>query len=439
MRPGGCRCRAVGGDTGPRRADVLHRAAALLDERAERVATEITREEGKLFPDALGETRRAAAVLRFHAGEAERAPGEFGDAGDAGSIAFTRRRPLGVIGIITPWNFPIAIPAWKLAPALAAGNAAVVKPASRAPGGTLALATALHDAGLPEDVLSVVIGSAAVGGAIVDDERVRAVTFTGSNEVGEALRQRVVSRGARFQGELGGNNPLIVLADASLDYAAALAASGAFGAAGQKCTATRRVIVEDAAHDEFLERFASRTSNLVVGPGLSDGVDVPPLVDRTAQSEVSAAVEDATTRGGVVVTGGGHGPDAHGCYVDPTVIAGARPGTPLIDGEVFGPVCAVISAKSAAEAIDIANSTPYGLSASICTNDLSRVLRFIRQIDAGMVHVNRPTPGADPHMPFGGLKASSGSGYREQGRAAIEFFTEGQTVYIQSLPERDAG
>ena len=422
---------------GPRRAAHLYRASVLLDERAEQIATSITREEGKLYADALGEARRAAAILRFHAGEAERTTGEFGDASDPGAIAFTRRRPLGVVGIITPWNFPIAIPAWKTAPALAAGNTVVIKPASRAPGGTAALVQALADAGLPEGVLACVIGGAAVGQAIANDDRVRAVTFTGSNAVGEALRNQVQNRGARFQGELGGNNPLIVLADANLDYAASLAAGGAFGASGQKCTATRRVIVEESAYHALLGKFAATAERLVVGPGLSEGVDVPPLVDRDAQNEVLAAIAHARRTGARLVAGGGSGPDEHGCYVDPTVIADVGPGTPLIDDEVFGPVCAVIPARDAAQAAELANSTPYGLSASIVTNDLSHALEFIRSVDAGMVHVNRPTPGADPHLPFGGVKGSTGSGYREQGRVAIEFFTESQTVYIQPQPPAD--
>ncbi|MBS1888723.1 MAG: aldehyde dehydrogenase family protein [Actinobacteria bacterium] len=417
---------------GPKRAALLHRAANLLEERASEIAREITREEGKLLADALGETLRAVTIMRFHAGEAERLGGETAEPADPGVLAFTRRRPLGVVGLITPWNFPIAIPAWKLAPALAAGNAVVIKPASRAPGGTVALVAALRDAGAPEGVLELAVGGSAVGGVLVDDARVRAVSFTGSNFVGEALRARVTDRGGRFQGELGGNNPLIVLADADVDRAAGLAVSGAFGAAGQKCTATRRVIAEGPVYEAMLARTAELAGALRVGPGLEDGVEVPPLVDRDAQREVLEAVEATVAAGAEAVAGGDRGEaDAHGSFVAPTVLAGAGPGTPVIDDEVFGPVVAVLEAADAGAAIELANATPYGLSASVCTNDLSRAIEFVRSIDAGMVHVNRPTPGADPHLPFGGVKASSASGYREQGRAAVEFFTEGQTVYLQ--------
>jgi len=418
---------------GPRRAAVLHAAATLLEQRADQIAADITREEGKLVSDARGETLRAAAVLRFHAGEAERTHGEAGDAGDPGTLAFTRRRPLGVVALVTPWNFPIAIPAWKLAPALAAGNAVVLKPSTRAPGGALALVAALKDAGLPDGVVEVVIGGADVGTALADDTRVAALSFTGSNAVGDAVRERVQARGARFQGELGGNNPLIVLADASIERAASIAVSGAFGAAGQKCTATRRVIVEQAAYEPLLKAMVAEVEQLKTGPGLDASSQVPPLVDKDAQSEVLDAIEQALGAGAEAVAGG-RAPDgelAHGAFVLPTVLAQAGPGMTVVDDEVFGPVCAVLPAGGVDEAIELANATPYGLSASIVTNDLRGAFRFVERIDAGMVHVNRPTPGADPHMPFGGVKGSAGSGYREQGRAALEFFSQTKTVYVQ--------
>lgn len=423
---------AWGALPGPRRAAVLHRAANVLEERAEDTAAAITREEGKLLADARGEVLRAAAVLRFHAGEAERLAGEAADAGDPGTLAYTRRRPLGVVALITPWNFPIALPAWKLAPALAAGNAVVVKPSSRAPGGVLALYEALYEAGLPAGTVEVVLGGREVGTALADDRRVAALSFTGSNAVGDALRERVQARGARFQGELGGNNPLIVLADADLDHAIATAVAGAFGAAGQKCTATRRVIVESPVYERVVAGIAAGAAALRCGPGLDADSGLPPLVDRDAQAEVLEAIAQATARGATVVAGGGApgGPLEHGAYVEATVLTDTAPGMTVIDDEVFGPVCAVLPAADAEEALALANATPYGLSASVCTNDLARAFRFVEGIDAGMVHVNRPTPGADPHLPFGGVKASSGSGYREQGHAALEFFTEGQTVYV---------
>lgn len=296
---------AWGALPGPRRAAILHRAANVIEQRSEETAEAITREEGKLLADARGEVLRAAAVLRFHAGEAERLAGEAADAGDPGTLAYTRRRPLGVVALITPWNFPIALPAWKLAPALAAGNAVVVKPSSRAPGGVLALVEALYEAGLPAGTVEVVLGGREVGSALADDPRVAALSFTGSNAVGDALRDRVQARGARFQGELGGNNPLIVLADADLDHAIATAVAGAFGAAGQKCTATRRVIVEAPVYEQVVAGIAAGATALRCGPGLDADSGLPPLVDGDAQAEVLAAIAQATEQGATVVAGGG--------------------------------------------------------------------------------------------------------------------------------------
>jgi len=417
---------------GPQRAAILHTAAALLDARAESVAERVVSEEGKLRSDALAETRRAAAVLRFHAGEAERIGGAAREAGEPGTFAYTRRRALGVVALITPWNFPVAIPAWKAAPALAAGNAVVLKPSSRAPGAVLDLADVLVEAGVPADAVQVVLGGRQPTENLVDDPHVRGVSFTGSNAVGEALSLRAAARGARFQGELGGNNPLVVLADADVGRAAALAASGAFGAAGQKCTATRRVIVEAPIYDAFVAALAGEARALRLGPGLDPEATMPPLVDRSAADEVLAAVRAAGDDGAEAVAGGGApgGSLAHGCFVEPTVLIGVRDGMAVLDDEVFGPVCAVLPAGDLDEAVRLANATPYGLSASVCTNDLAAAFAFVERADAGMVHVNRPTPGADPHLPFGGMKASSASGWREQGAAAVEFFTEGQTVYV---------
>ena len=423
-----------GGLPGPRRGELLHRAAELLRRRGRQLAARIVAEEGKLLADADGEVRRAAAVLRFHAGEAERLGGELTDAAQEHTLAYTRRRALGVVGLITPWNFPIAIPAWKLAPALAAGNAVVIKPASAAPGAVLELVEVLHEAGVPEDALQVVLGGAEVGRALADDPHLRALSFTGSTAVGRQLAQRVqrLAREVRFQGELGGNNPLVVLADADPERAVALACEGAFAAAGQKCTATRRLIVERPLYEAVLEAFSNRARELVLGAGGAEGSEVPPLIDSAAAEGVLEAVAQARELGAEVCSGGER-PDGelrHGSFVAPTVLAGVAPGMRVIDEEVFGPVCAVQPARDLEQAIALANAVPYGLSASICTNDLSRALRFVESSEAGMVHVNRPTPGGDPHMPFGGLKASSASGWREQGAEAVRFFTAQQTVYV---------
>ena len=423
-----------GGLPGPRRGELLHRAADLLRRRGRQLARRIVAEEGKLLADATGEVQRAAAVLNFHAGEAERLGGELADAAQAQTLAFTRRRALGVVGLITPWNFPIAIPAWKLAPALAAGNAVVIKPSSSAPGAVLGLVEALREAGVPEEALQVVLGGAEVGLALADDPHLRALSFTGSTAVGRMLARRVQQseREVRFQGELGGNNPLVVLADADPARVAALACEGAFAAAGQKCTATRRLIVEAPAYEAVLAAFATRAGELVLGAGTTEGAEVPPLIDPAAADEVLAAVAQARDLGAEVLSGGvrADGELRYGSFLAPTVLAGARPGMRVIDDEVFGPVCAVQRARDLDDALALANAGPYGLSASVCTNDLRRAFAFVARSEAGMVHVNRPTPGGDPHMPFGGLKASAASGWREQGDEAVRFFSEQQTIYL---------
>ncbi len=443
---------------GPARGELLHRAADLLRRRGEQLARRIVAEEGKLLADATGEVQRAAAVLHFHGGEAERFGGELRDAAQGGTLAFTRRRPLGVVGLIAPWNFPIAIPAWKLAPALAAGNAVVVKPSSSAPGAVLELAEVLYEAGLERDVLQVALGGADVGLALADDPHLRALSFTGSTAVGRMLSQRVQDRvqdrlqngvqncvqhwpperHVRFQGELGGNNPLVVLADADPEHAAALAGDGAFAAAGQKCTATRRVIVEEPLYEAVLAAFARRAGEMVVGPGAGAGVEVPPLIDSAAVESALDAIVQAQHLGAELRSGGQRpgGELGHGCFLAPAVLAvgsttsAGESGMRVLDEEVFGPVCAVQGARDLDEAIGLANSGPYGLSAAVCTNDLDRALRFVERSAAGMVHVNRPTPGADPHMPFGGLRGSTSSGWREQGTEAVRFFSEQQTVYL---------
>jgi aldehyde dehydrogenase (NAD+) len=295
----------------------------------------------------------------------------------------------------------------------------------------LELVEVLHEAGVPADVVQVALGGAEVGLALAEDPHVRALSFTGSTAVGRELARRVGAR-IRFQGELGGNNPLVVLADADPARAVALACEGAFAAAGQKCTATRRLIVERPAYKLVLAAFAERASALVLGAGATAGAEVPPLIDAAAVEGALDAVAQARAGGAELVSGGSrpNGELRHGSFLAPTVLAGVRAGMRVVDEEVFGPVCGVQSARDLDEAIALANAVPYGLSASICTNDLHRAFAFVARSEAGMVHVNRPTPGGDPHLPFGGLKASSASGWREQGTEAVRFFSEQQTVYV---------
>lgn len=414
---------------GPRRAAVLHSAATLIEQRADQIATDITREEGKLVSDARGETLRAAAVLRFHAGEAERTHGEAGDAGDPGTLAFTRRRPLGVVALITPWNFPIAIPAWKSAPALAFGNAVVLKPSEVTPLSAWSLAEALWDAGLPHDVLQVVCGEPhEVGPALCGDPAVAALTFTGSTAVGRRLQRDAVARGIKVQTEMGGKNPVVVLDDADVAQAVEQTVAGAMRSTGQKCTATSRVIVTPGIREAFVEALLARVAALRVGDPLDAETEIGPLVSEVQRERVLGHI-DAAARDGLTPAVGGSAPDRPGWFVEPTLYLDADPRSALAQEEIFGPVAAVIEAEDLDAALEIANAVPYGLAASVFTRDLGQVQRFVRGIEAGVVHVNGETAGTEPQVPFGGMKASS-SHSREQGRAAAEFFTAVKTVYV---------
>jgi acyl-CoA reductase-like NAD-dependent aldehyde dehydrogenase len=417
---------------GPQRAQVLHRAGTLLEEQAEEATREIVLEEGKTFAEASAEVARTLVVFRFFAEQARSIGGRTAESEEAGTVIYTRRRPLGVVVAITPWNFPLALPAWKCVPALAFGNAVVCKPASHAPGPTLRLARLLAEAGVPDGAFNVVIGTGGdVGDALINDPRVAAVSFTGSTAVGRRLESRLGQRGVRFQGELGGHSPMIVAADADLTQATTLTCESAFGSAGQRCTATRRVIVEEAVYDEFVEQLAEATRGIVVGNGLTPEARVPPLVSSKDRDAVRDAVEKAVADGARMVCGDEPLDSLdHGAFMRPTVLADVSPDHEVAQTEVFGPVCSVLKARDFQHAIAVANEVRYGLSASVLTRDIGRVLTFVDRIDSGMVHVNRPTIGGDPHMPFGGLKAS-GTSYREWGEAAGQFFTEEQTVYVR--------
>lgn len=421
---------------GPNRASILHRCATLLEEDAEAAAREITLEEGKTLAEARQEVTRALNALRFFAEQARSFGGETADSEEEGTLIMTLRRPLGVVALITPWNFPLAIPTWKTAPAIAFGNAVVLKPASLAPGPALRLAKLFHRAGLPAGVLNVVVGNGdGVGSVLVDHPMVRGVSFTGSTKVGKNLQVRLAQRNVPYQAEMGGHSPVTVLSDADLDIAARIVADGAFLSAGQKCTATRRVIVEQSAYDSFVDRLAQVSSGLKIGNGLDPDVRISPMVGISQRDAVLESVATASASGARAISGG-KAPEApsglrHGAFLEPTVLVDVEPSMTIAQEEVFGPVCSVFRARSFDHAIELANGVRYGLSAGVITRDLHRAFEFIRMVDSGMIHINRQTAGADPHMPFGGLKDSS-AGAREQGRAARDFFSEEQTVYLHS-------
>ena len=410
------------------RAAVLNKAADAIEARAEQIAQDMTLEMGKPLRESRGEAARAAQVFRFFAGEAWRPRGEHFEQSATGSALYTVRRPLGVVGLITPWNFPAAIPAWKSAPALVYGNAVVMKLAQEAPLTGLHLASALDEAGVPAGVFNIVIGRGSeVGTPLVNHPDVKAISFTGSVPVGEQVRAEAAAQGKRIQLELGGHNPLIVLADADLDRAIEAAYAGAFWSAGQKCTATRRIYVQDGVYDEFKEGLLARIGRGRVGDPADPQTEVGPLVNEKQLEDILGGIERGRSEGGRVLAGGER-IDEDAYLVAPTLFEGVADDAFLSCEEVFGPVTSLYKVSNLDEALRRANAVRFGLSAALFSSNLASVRRFVQEIEAGLVHVNSQTAGADVHVPFGGIKGS-GYGPHEQGRAAMEFYTEVITVY----------
>ena len=410
------------------RGAVLTKAAGNIEARAEAIAADMTREMGKPLREARMEAARSAAILRYAAGEALRPKGEVYEQMITGNAVYTLRRPLGVVALVTPWNFPAAIPTWKLAPALIYGNAIVLKLAQDAPLTGLHIARALADAGLPPGVLNVVVGRGSeVGDPLVRHPAVRAISFTGSVPVGEGVRDTATALGKRVQLELGGHNPLIVTDDAPLERAVEASYAGAFWSAGQKCTATRRIYVQAGVYDEFRDRLLARVDRGKVGDPTDPETEVGPIVNERQMDEVLGAVEQGRSEGGTVLAGGERADD-EAYLVAPTVFENVADDGLLSCEEVFGPVTSLYSFSDVDEAIARANAVRFGLSAAIFTSSLPATQRFVDGLEAGILHVNSQTAGADVHVPFGGVK-SSAFGPHEQGRAAIEFYTEQVTVY----------
>jgi alpha-ketoglutaric semialdehyde dehydrogenase len=414
---------------GGERATVLAAAAELALERADELARDMTRETGKPLREARAEAARVATTLRYFAADQWLPTGEvYGQSMTAGHVR-TLRRPLGVVGLITPWNFPLAIPTWKLAPALVAGNTVVLKPSEEAPVSAIHLARCLVDAGLPPGVLNVVIGRGAEAGAeLVTRPEVQAISFTGSAQVGRIVRDEATALGKRVQLELGGQNPLVVMADADLDRAVEAAYAGAFLAAGQKCTATRRIFVQRDVYEEFREGLLERIDRAVVGDPTDPRTEVGPLINRRQHDAVLHAIEQGRREGGEVLTGTERRDD-EGYYVSPTLFERVDDAAQLARTEVFGPVASLFSFATLEEALARANDVEYGLSAAVFTSALATAQRFVAAAQAGVIHVNSPTTGAEVFVPFGGVKAS-GWGPHEQGRASLEFYTDVATVYL---------
>lgn len=414
------------------RSDLLDRIGSLIMTRAPDLGRLLAREEGKTVAEGTGEVMRAARIFKFFAGEALRRHGQTLDSTRPGIEVSTYREAIGVCGLITPWNFPIAIPAWKAAPALAFGNTVVLKPANPTPAIAHALAAIIHEAGCPGGVFNLVLGEGGVGSAIVAHEGIDAVSFTGSQLVGSRVAEAAIRRQARVQMEMGGKNPLVVLNDADLDRAVAIAIDGGFFATGQRCTASSRIIVENDIHDRFVAALVERAGSLKVGHALDPETQVGPAVSHTQLEQNLRYVEIAVSEGGRLATGGqALALATPGHYMAPTVIADTEPAMRINREEVFGPVVSTVRVANYDEALEIANQGEFGLSAGIVTNSLKHARDFRRHVRAGMVMVNLPTAGVDYHVPFGGTRKSS-YGPREQGFAAVEFYTQTKVAYIGS-------
>jgi aldehyde dehydrogenase (NAD+) len=415
------------------RFDILDRAGTEILARKEELGRLLSREQGKPLVDGIGEAGRAGAIFKFFAGEAVRGGGEKIDSVRPGIEVEVTREPLGVIAAITPWNFPLAIPAWKIAPALAFGNCVVFKPAELVPASPWSIVDIVHRAGLPAGVLNLVMGpGASLGAALTSSPEIDAVSFTGSQEVGTGVAAAAVKNGARVQLEMGGKNPLIVLDDADLPTAVSVAVNGAFFQAGQRCTASSRLIVTEGIHDRFVAAVIERMKALKIDDALKPGIDIGPVVDQKQLDKNFEYLEIGRKEGARLAHGGERlKRDTDGFFMSPALFTESGPAMRINRDEIFGPVAAVIRVKNYEEALAMANDTMFGLSAGIVTTSLKYASHFKRNSQSGLVMVNLPTAGLDYHVPFGGRKKSS-YGPREQGSYAKEFYTIVKTAYVQA-------
>jgi acyl-CoA reductase-like NAD-dependent aldehyde dehydrogenase len=416
----------------PKRAEILVRAGLLLQQRKEEFARQMTREMGKVLAETRGDVQEAIDEAFYVAGEGRRLFGVTTPSELPNKFAMSLRMPVGVVGLITPWNFPMAIPSWKLFPALVAGNTCVIKPATGTPLSTYNLVQALVDAGLPPGVVNIVCGSGpSVGMPLVENPGVRAISFTGSSAVGAEVAKRSAAAFKPVSLEMGGKNAQIVLDDANLELALDGALWGGFGTTGQRCTATSRILLQKGIAARFTAEFVARVKKLKVGSGLDESVQVGPQVN-ASQIETSARyVAIALAEGAKLLTGGHaltEGVYAHGTFFEPTVLGGVAPGMRIAREEVFGPVVSLIEFATFEEAIEVANSIDYGLSTALYTRDVNRAFAAIRDLESGITYINAPTIGAEVHLPFGGVK-QTGNGHRE-GLGAIDFYTTWKAVYV---------
>jgi alpha-ketoglutaric semialdehyde dehydrogenase len=420
--------------SGDARGKFLYKAADILESRIDDIAETMTREMGKTLPEAKGETARGVAILRYYAGEGMRKVGDVIPSTDQDAFMFTTRAPLGVVGVITPWNFPVAIPIWKAAPALIYGNTIVLKPATETAVTCAKVFECFQEAGFPSGVVNMITGPGAViGQGLAEHPDVNGITFTGSNSVGKQIGQTVLARGGKYQLEMGGKNPVIVCSDADLDLAVEATISGGLRSTGQKCTATSRVIVQSDIYEEFKEKLLTKVKEITVGNGLEDGVWMGPSASESQLSTVLSYIQKGVDEGASLILGGerllGEEFDK-GYFVQPTVFENVTSNMTIAQEEIFGPVLALMKVESVEEALELANDVEFGLSASIFTTNIQKMLSFINEMDAGLVRINAESAGVELQAPFGGMKQSS-SHSREQGQAAIEFFTSIKTVFVK--------
>lgn len=424
---------AWAGMPGPSRGRILWRAVEIFRARLDEIARTLCREEGKTFLEAKGEVMKGINLFEFFAGEGFRTHGKTLPSEMKQTLTFTLRQPLGVVVLITPWNFPFAIPSWKSAPALVTGNTVVMKPASNTPGTASLLAEVLHEAGLPKGVFNLVSGpGGAVGNTLVDHPEVQAVSFTGSNGIGMALNERCAKRGIKVTCEMGGKNPVVVLDDADLDLAVTGILQGAYGSTGQRCTATSRVILQRGIAAKVIDRLVAGASALKVGNGLETGIDMGPAVDESQLKTDLDYAEIAQSEGAKVLVGGRRltgGAYDKGYFISPAVVTGVKPGMRIHQEEVFGPLIAVVEVGDFEEALAAANGVEFGLSASLYTRDSNVAMKFVERAEVGMVHINNPTVGGEAQLPFGGWK-HTGIGEREMAEEGAEFFTQLKTVFF---------
>jgi alpha-ketoglutaric semialdehyde dehydrogenase len=426
----------------PTRGRIVGRAARLMEEHKEEIAQLLTREEGKTISESRGELQRSINVAEFCAGEARRLNGETIQSELPSNFAYTIKQPLGVVACVTPWNFPVAIPVWKIAPALVAGNTVVFKPATLTPATAVRIVEIFEEAGIPKGVLNLILGSGSdAGDEIISHPAVKAVSFTGSNEVGIRLYEQVSRRGAKVQCEMGGKNPVVVLEDADLELAVESTAQGAFGSSGQRCTATSRVVVVNDIADRFVEALVKRADSMRIGPGSDPQTEMGPSVDENQYKTVLQYIDIGREDGAELMCGGkraeGDGLDK-GFFVRPTVFDRVTPDMRVAREEIFGPVLSVLRVSDFEEAMRVANDSEYGLSSSIFTSDATRIFRFVDEIETGMTHINSPTTGGEAHIPFGGIKGT-GIGDREQGSTALDFYTDLKVVYVDYTGRKREG